>query len=112
MKATPETADMSAGLQPLAEEASVFLRSLASPYRLVILTLLLEREHSVKELCEALDARQSLVSQHLTRLRLAGIVKAERRGASLYYSLVDEGARALMLTLSRHFRGIGSSSAS
>lgn len=86
-----------------AEDAANVLRSIGSPYRLMILCLLVEREKTVTEICDAIGARQSLTSQHLTRLRLDGLVKAERRGHFAYYSLTDTVAKEIVATLYRHY---------
>src|ERR1700749_4831986 len=63
-----------------ALEASNILRALANAHRLMILKLLEQSSHNVMDLCEHLNLRQSLVSQHLARLRLDDIVGAERQG--------------------------------
>jgi DNA-binding transcriptional ArsR family regulator len=90
-------------MRSAAEEAANLLRSIGSPYRLMILCLLVEREKTVTEICDAIGARQSLTSQHLTRLRLDGLVKAERRGHFAYYSLTDTVAKEIVATLYRHY---------
>lgn len=90
-------------MRTAAEQAAEMLRSIGSPYRLMILCLLMEREKTVTEICEAIGARQSLTSQHLTRLRLDGLVKAERRGHFAYYSLTDTVAKEIVATLYRHY---------
>ncbi len=90
-------------MRSAAEEAANLLRSIGSPYRLMILCLLVEREKTVTEICDAIGARQSLTSQHLTRLRLDGLVKAERRGHFAYYSLTDTVAKEIVATLHRHY---------
>jgi len=93
-------------LEPMrsaAEEAAELLRSIGSPYRLMILCLLMENEKTVTEICEAIGARQSLTSQHLTRLRLDGLVTAERRGHFAYYSLNDTLAKDIISTLYEHY---------
>src|ERR1700730_15972079 len=59
-----------------AVHAANILRALANPHRLLILRLLEQSPHNVMDLCERLNLRQSLVSQHLARLRLDGIVAA------------------------------------
>lgn len=92
-----------ASMRSAAEEAANLLRSIGSPYRLMILCLLVEREKTVTEICDAIGARQSLTSQHLTRLRLDGLVKAERRGHFAYYSLTDTVAKEIVATLYRHY---------
>ncbi len=90
-------------MRSAAEEAAELLRSIGSPYRLMILCLLMESEKTVTEICEAIGARQSLTSQHLTRLRLDGLVKAERRGHFAYYSLIDTLAKDIVSILYEHY---------
>lgn len=90
-------------MRAAAEEAAELLRSIGSPYRLMILCLLTESEKTVTEICEAIGARQSLTSQHLTRLRLDGLVKAERRGHFAYYSLTDTLAKDIVAILYDHY---------
>jgi DNA-binding transcriptional ArsR family regulator len=83
-----------------AVHAANILRALANPHRLLILRLLEQSPHNVMDLCERLNLRQSLVSQHLARLRLDGIVAAERQGHHVIYSLRDGKARDIMRLLS------------
>jgi len=80
-------------------QAANMLRALANPHRLKILKLLDEAPHNVMDLCERLSLRQSLASQHLARLRLDGIVTAERRGHHVVYSLHDARAREILAVL-------------
>ena len=90
-------------MRSAADQAAELLRSIGSTHRLMILCLLMDGEKSVSEICEALDARQSLVSQHLLRLRQDGLVRAERRGHFVYYSLNDTPARDIVAVLHTHF---------
>jgi ArsR family transcriptional regulator, virulence genes transcriptional regulator len=83
-----------------AVQAANILRALANPHRLMILGLLEKAPHNVMDLCERLNLRQSLASQHLARLRLDGIVAAERRGHHVIYSLRDGKAREILTVLS------------
>ncbi len=75
------------------------LKELANPSRLMILCQLIGAEKSVGELCQAIDLSQSAVSQHLARLREAGLVDAEKRGQMVYYRLCNMQAHALLSTL-------------
>ncbi len=86
-----------------AEEAAELLRSIGSAHRLVILCLLAEGPRTVSEICAAAGIRQSLASQHLSRLRLDGLVKAERQGHFVNYSLAKPVAREIIEILYRHF---------
>jgi DNA-binding transcriptional ArsR family regulator len=80
-------------------QAANMLRALANPHRLKILKLLDQAPHNVMDLCERLSLRQSLASQHLARLRLDGIVAAERQGHHVVYSLQNARARAILAIL-------------
>ncbi len=70
------------------------LKALADPARLRILGLLKPGELCVCELVAALDMTQPAVSQHLTRLKYAKLVKDRRQGQWTFYEL-DPGPDAL-----------------
>jgi DNA-binding transcriptional ArsR family regulator len=95
--------EMLSGMRVAAVEAAKLLRSIGSPYRLMILCLLAESERTVSEISDAIGARQSLTSQHLTHLRLHGLVNVERRGHFAYYSLADTVAKEIVATLYAHY---------
>lgn len=63
------------------------LKLLGSESRLTILALLRERELCVCELVEAVEISQPAVSQHLQKLKAYNLVREERRGQWVYYSL-------------------------
>jgi len=65
------------------------LKTLANPRRLEILHRLAEGPCEVGRLAEELGASQPNVSQHLSVLRAAGIVDAEREGREVRYRLTD-----------------------
>jgi len=65
------------------------LRTLASPRRLEILHRLSEGPCEVGRLAEELGATQPNISQHLSVLRTAGLVDAERDGREVRYRLSD-----------------------
>jgi len=62
---------------------------LGDPKRVLILYLLAEGPCNVTELTEALGVSQPTVSHHLKVLRDRGLVRSERDGTSVYYSLAD-----------------------
>lgn len=90
-------------MRAAALEAAKLLKSIGSPHRLMILCLLMDGEKTVSEISEAIGAQQSLTSQHLTHLRLHGLVTVERRGQFAYYSIVDVAAREIVEVLYRHY---------
>jgi DNA-binding transcriptional ArsR family regulator len=67
--------------------ARVF-NSLADETRLRIVKLLSKGELTVDELVEQLGLAQSTTSHHLRVLKEVNLIKGERRGRSIYYSLV------------------------
>ena len=79
-----------------AQEASNLLKAISHEGRLMILCHLASGEKTVTELEELLSARQSAVSQQLSRLRLEGIVKPRRDGKVIYYSLTDHRSTQIM----------------
>lgn len=69
------------------------------PRRLEILELIWDRERTVSEIAEALPVSIAAVSQHLTRLRLAGLVSVRAEGRRRFYQATkaDMGALAVVL---------------
>lgn len=78
------------------ERLAETLKALAHPIRLCIVHGLARREQScnVTYMQECLDLPQSTVSQHLQKLRAAGIIEAERHGLEVYYRLKDEAVKS------------------
>jgi len=64
-------------------------QTLSDPTRLELLYLLGDTRKAVKELIGATGQRQAKISQHLALLRQRGIVRAERIGSEMHYSLAD-----------------------
>ncbi|MFI7641136.1 ArsR/SmtB family transcription factor [Nonomuraea sp. NPDC049400] len=76
--------------------AAESFRLLSDPTRIKILWALLQGESNVACLAELADAAPTAVSQHLAKLRLAGLVKGRREGTFVYYSAADEHVRGLL----------------
>jgi DNA-binding transcriptional ArsR family regulator len=73
----------------LLESAAATLRMLAEPTRLHLLWQLTHGPHTVTELVQATGAARTVVSQHLAKLRLSGLVEARRDGRHVIYSVPD-----------------------
>ena len=69
------------------EERAAVMKALAHPSRLFIVDELSRGERCVLELTELIGADISTVSKHLSRLKKAGIVLDDRRGAQVFYRL-------------------------
>lgn len=63
------------------------LKLLGDKTRLTIMAYLKERALCVCDIVELMEASQSNVSQHLRKLKAAGIVNETRKGQWIYYSL-------------------------
>ncbi len=86
-----------------AEEAANCLKALSNPSRLLLLCQLVPGEKSVGELEQALDLGQAYVSQQLARLRSEGLVRAERDGRVVRYSVADPRIMPVLKVLYEQF---------
>jgi DNA-binding transcriptional ArsR family regulator len=78
------------------QRAADAFRLLADPTRIKILWALLQGESSVAGLAEVVVAAPTAVSQHLSKLRLAGLVHGRRQGTFVYYTADDDRVRRLL----------------
>lgn len=70
---------------------------LADPSRLRVLWVLAHGDSDVTTLAQTTGVRASAVSQHLAKLRLAGLVQATRDGRRQVYSVRGGHVRRLVL---------------
>lgn len=82
-----------------ATRAEALLKSLANANRLQILCALVAGEKTAGTLGSCVDLSQSALSQHLAKLREAGIVSADKRGTHVYYRICNLEAQAVLSTL-------------
>jgi len=71
----------------LYEARAGILKAMAHPARLFIVDSLARKSRCVAELTERIGSDMSTVSKHLSILRNAGIVRAEKKGVKIYYHL-------------------------
>ena len=70
---------------------------MAHPTRLAIVDLLsLQERLSVNEICEILQCEQSLLSHHLINMKLKGILRSEKDGLNVFYSLKERDVTKLI----------------
>jgi len=84
----------------LAEMAEL-LKLLGDKNRLAILGLLQERELCVGDIVDLLETSQPNASQHLRKLKSAGLITETRRGQWVYYALNLEDFPDLRIFLSQ-----------
>jgi ArsR family transcriptional regulator len=73
-------------MEQLEKLADVF-KLLGDKNRLTIVSMLKEKELCVCELVELLQTSQPNISQHLRKLKDAGLLKETRKGQWTYYAL-------------------------
>ncbi|MEU4697419.1 ArsR/SmtB family transcription factor [Nonomuraea dietziae] len=78
------------------ETAVEAFRMLSDATRLRLMWLLSSSEYDVGSLAQALDVARPSVSQHLAKLRLAGLVETRREGRRVLYRARDSHVRALI----------------
>ena len=76
--------------EPLIEVIAERFRVIGEPMRIRLLDALRDGEATVGELTERLGASQQNVSKHLGVLHQAGIVRREKQGTSVHYSIADD----------------------
>ena len=75
------------------------LRLLADPTRLRIVCALVQGETNPTCLAELAGVGVGAVSQHLAKLRLAGVCRPRRDGQRVWYELIDTTVRDLVCQL-------------
>lgn len=79
------------------EKVAFILKTVAHPTRLAVIQLLDKKGRmTVNDLCSSTGCEQSLLSHHLNGMRLKGILKAEREGQNIYYSLKEKSVVGIM----------------
>ncbi|MCD4812810.1 metalloregulator ArsR/SmtB family transcription factor [bacterium] len=77
-------------------EMSQILRSIGHPIRLQMLMGLCGSECNVNKVWRQLGISQPLASQHLIKMRKAGLVASTRKGKQICYSVTDERVRSIL----------------
>lgn len=80
----------------LAEKSEI-LKTIAHPVRLCILAMLImEQQSNVSDIQCCLDVPQPSVSQHLAKLKSAGILSSERNGTEIIYKIKNEEVKHIV----------------
>lgn len=84
------------------ERVAETVKIIGHPLRLRILDYLdVHGESAVGAIADGVGGAQAAVSQHLNKMRLAGIVAARRKGRQVYYGRLAESARTLLSCMRR-----------
>jgi rhodanese-related sulfurtransferase len=85
----------------LYDAFAIIAKALAHGHRLDLLEHVGQGERSVEALAHVAKLSVANASQHLLRLRRAGLVVSRREGKSVYYSLADRSVMELLSALHR-----------
>ncbi|WP_269857220.1 ArsR/SmtB family transcription factor [Streptomyces sp. RPT161] len=85
------------------EMAAAAFAMLSSAVRLHIVWALTQRECGVSELTRRVGCTPQAVSQHLAKLKLAGIVRVRREGRNHVYALSDRSIDAMAVLMIERF---------
>ncbi|WP_343231684.1 metalloregulator ArsR/SmtB family transcription factor [Tissierella simiarum] len=84
----------------ILEEKAEILKAIAHPLRLCIVKGLIEKgENNVSYMQNCLETPQSTISQHLAKLKAAGIIDGERKGTEVYYKVINEDVKKIVRDL-------------
>ncbi|MEM1235015.1 MAG: metalloregulator ArsR/SmtB family transcription factor [Pseudomonadota bacterium] len=75
---------------------------LSDPTRLSIVIACMDQERSAGEISETLGSSPSLTSHHLRLLRSARILRSERRGKHVFYSMADDCVLSVLRIMIEH----------
>jgi DNA-binding transcriptional ArsR family regulator len=77
-------------------QKSDLLKAIAHPVRLCIIRGLINQQCNVTKMQECLNLPQSTVSQHLAKLKSAGIIEGERKGLEICYKVVNKQMKEIV----------------
>ncbi len=83
----------------MLESKMKFFKALSDGTRLTILSYLLEHGYCACDFTSLTEKDQSTVSKHLKVLVEAAILKSEKRGRNIIYTIRDEKTRDLLVSL-------------
>lgn len=86
-------------LKRLAEQQAELCSVFANPTRILILWTLVEREKSVGEIADTVEASLQSTSQHLRIMKQKNVLASRRDGQMVFYRINDMAANKCQLVL-------------
>ena len=83
-------------------EMSTLFKMFSDPTRLKIMNVLLNNELNVCEIAYLLNMTHSAISHQLATLKLSNLVKSQKKGKEVYYSLADEHISSIIAIGKEH----------
>lgn len=85
-----------------AEELAGMFHLLGDVNRLRLICACMNTPICVQDLAERFDLSPSLVSHHLRLLKAARLMRAERRGKQVFYTVQDDHVRTVLRDMTTH----------
>ncbi|MGP3590874.1 ArsR/SmtB family transcription factor [Vagococcus sp. WN89Y] len=87
-------------LQQQANKASILLKSMSNPHRLLILCMLIDTPGTpAGELSATTGLSPSATSQHLARMKEEGLIESLRQAQRVNYFIKDDAVKKIINTL-------------
>jgi ArsR family transcriptional regulator, lead/cadmium/zinc/bismuth-responsive transcriptional repressor len=83
---------------------SMLFKMVSDPTRLKIINALFDRELCVCDLMMVTQMSQSAISHQLSKLKQTRLVKSEKRGKNVFYTLSDDHVRQIFRQALEHAR--------
>lgn len=91
-------------MEEQAKKIAELLKLLANEHRLLILCALTKGAMTVGEIhVYTPNITLSALSQHLSQLKMAGILESEKQGMNVLYRLEDKRVAALLESIKEHY---------
>src|SRR5215813_7758651 len=87
--------------QVLFAQFAAVAKAVAHPHRLELLEQVAQGERSVEVLADRIRVSIANASQHLQRMRRAGLVTARREGKFIFYCLADHAVLDMLAAVRR-----------
>jgi ArsR family transcriptional regulator len=81
------------------EQAVECLKVLAHPLRLKILSCIMESSMNVSALEKIVKTSQPNISQHLAIMRYKGMLKQEKKGNEVFYSIKNDRLKKMLMSI-------------
>jgi len=89
------------------EKMAEVIKIIGHPQRLRILELLdLNGEMTVSAITEDSGGQQGAVSQHLNKMRMAGIISSRRDGRQVFYQVAADSAITILNCMRKNYQAL------
>ncbi len=85
------------------EKACECLKTISHPCRLKMIAILLKKEATVGELAKSCNIQPHMASEHLTIMKDRNLLKSEKKGRMVYYSIQEKALFSILNCIETKF---------